>query len=896
MREKTPQEHSAAARQVELLAGALNGASSDGYWMNMAGRKPARIYPKGAALSPFNTLILALNADRNGYSTALYTTFTEARKRNESVLKEERSVPMNWYRWASYVNRHDEKNIISREAYLALPAERQELYKGVRQREIRSLFNVEQTTLPMADAGLFEKLRQEYGGITDRGHILAEERELHSSVNRFREAIAQNLAPVRKATVGEASYDSQKDAIYMPDQKHFDDYKDYVQELVRQAVSATGHRERLAREGMVMRGGHAPSEDALRYEQLVSEIASGVKMAEFGLPARLAPKSLPMVEYWTQELKENPCLIDAIEGDVNNALDVIRNAERGERLEFAHTRNRQQTDEWREHERPQVSATEALVFQDIIRQGGMAIDERNFPGGYAQKKEFMEKFDLSYYEGQVLVCLEQARFRQKDPELINIAYTQAALEATRIHRICTEMLPGERDGKASYTIADELQPVPNRKNKEMVVVLDKSTGIADVILPAGARSGGDVALPNGDKRNFWLTPDEVMIQEERKEAGATVINHNTPGMNKGKIEQALRTQGATYVRFFNRDGVLGYRPDDAYFAGKDVYAARLDGKELSVTSRFDVGEAVRRATEVQFDRIQMLKSDDNRWALFLKPVNEPSFSVYPDKEDVNRFFSTVRQEDRVAAGSVRNELAQKYYALASARPDLKADLFGQMPDGIDPLRIKRVNIFRNKEGNYLCAPVIDGLSKVEPREMTAQQWQRVWVAEDVAKYKTALAATLFADLLMQRAEEETTGRQHKEEAAAVHPDVAGNVPFLQGYEELKAKHPDATLLFRTNDRYETYKDDATRVASILGLTATEWKNKSGEPVTVASFPHEKLDAYLQKLVGSGCRVAVCDRLDEPRKLGRRGGGETVPGMSETDKPRQENETHNGIRR
>ena len=121
--------------------------------------------------------------------------------------------------------------------------------------------------------------------------------------------------------------------------------------------------------------------------------------------------------------------------------------------------------------------------------------------------------------------------------------------------------------------------------------------------------------------------------------------------------------------------------------------------------------------------------------MYLKPENEPSFSIRPDKNDINRFFSTVKQDDRVAAGAVRNELAQKYYALAQAEPNLKVDLFGAMPDGIDPLRIKRVNVFKSKDDKILCVPVIDGIDKVQPREVSKQQWQRMWVAEDVAQIK-----------------------------------------------------------------------------------------------------------------------------------------------------------------
>ncbi len=187
MKEKTPQEQTAAARQVELLSNALNGASTEGYWLNVSGRLSPRIYPKGAALSPFNSLTLMLDADSHGYSTALYTTFSEARKRGESVLKDERSVPMNWYRWDSYVNKHDERDIISRDDYRSLPPVQQEQYKAVRKREIHTLFNVEQTTLPHVDEKEFEKLRQQFGGRTDRGNILAEERQTRSAVNRFRD-------------------------------------------------------------------------------------------------------------------------------------------------------------------------------------------------------------------------------------------------------------------------------------------------------------------------------------------------------------------------------------------------------------------------------------------------------------------------------------------------------------------------------------------------------------------------------------------------------------------------------------------------------------------------------------------------------------------------------------
>ena len=112
---------------------------------------------------------------------------------------------------------------------------------------------------------------------------------------------------------------------------------------MRQVVTATGHQQRLAREGMVMENGSISSYDAVKYERLVTEMAAGVKMAELGLPARLSKESLAMTDYWQRELKENPCLIDALEADVNNALKVIHKAEQGEKVEYATMRRQRAT-------------------------------------------------------------------------------------------------------------------------------------------------------------------------------------------------------------------------------------------------------------------------------------------------------------------------------------------------------------------------------------------------------------------------------------------------------------------------------------------------------------------------------------------------------------------------
>ena len=111
-------------------------------------------------------------------------------------------------------------------------------------------------------------------------------------------------------------------------------------------------------------------------------------------------------------------------------------------------------------------------------------------------------------------------------------------------------------------------------------------------------------------------------------------------------------------------------------------------------------------------------------------------------------------------------------------------------------------------------------------------------------------------------------------------------PLMKQYFEIKAKHPDAILLFRVGDFYETFSDDAIAAAEILGITLTRRANGAAQFVELAGFPHHALDTYLPKLVRAGKRVAICDQLEDPKltkKLVKRGITELVtPGVSIND--------------
>ena len=632
MKEKSQFEKNAADKQVELLSEALNGAvSAGGHWLNATGKCYPKFYPAGVAVSPFNALFMALHSDKNGCKSNLFTLYSEAKARGESVKEHEKGVPFLFYNWNKYVNRNNPNEVISRDDYQKLSPEEKNRYKGVHNREIRTLFNIDQTLLPHVDRKAYDDALAKYGNSVEQGFGEKELRELRPKFNAFVQSISRDLAPVRTDGSGVAHYDSQKDAIYIPRQKDFAHYTDYAQETLRQIVSATGHQQRLAREGMVMKNGVPPTEDAVKQERLIAEIASGIKMLEMGLPARLSDESVKLVDYWNRELKENPCLIDAIESDVNNALEVIRKAERGERIEYATYRNHRQTEQMRER----------------------------------MPKHFF--------------------------------------------------------------VADEIKKHPDKENRTIVLVIDKQGKSADVILPAGA---------------------------------SLEVNNEIKGMSKQRIQSALEKSGIEKVRFYNPDGALGYRPDDRYFAEKQIEVARLKNWALETLSTIDAHPAVKQADKPWFEKIQMVQDDKNRWALFIKPEGKAGYSVYPEKDDLNRFFTTLKQSlDNI--DKVRGELARKYYALAENKPDLKVDLFHTADESIDLDRIQRVAVFKTKNGAILCAPTIDN-RKPQPRSVTPQQWQRMWIAEDRNSFKQHLAATLFADVLNKSQAQELTSSEKQE--------------------------------------------------------------------------------------------------------------------------------------
>src|SRR5918998_3012500 len=114
-----------------------------------------------------------------------------------------------------------------------------------------------------------------------------------------------------------------------------------------------------------------------------------------------------------------------------------------------------------------------------------------------------------------------------------------------------------------------------------------------------------------------------------------------------------------------------------------------------------------------------------------------------------------------------------------------------------------------------------------------------------------------------------------------------DTPMMQQHRAIKTKYPDALLLFRVGDFYETFGGDAVIASEVLGITLTKRNNGAAVSTDLAGFPHHALDTYLHKLVKAGYRVAVCDQLEDPKQakgVVKRGVTEMItPGVATNDK-------------
>ena len=342
MAEENINKKTGAERQAEVLVAALERANKNGGTLLNAGQKAMpQFYDKTLRITPVNALIMAMHSDNGEFKTNSYTMFNETHDRSEAVKKGQKGVPFVWQNLNQYVNKDNAEDKISRAEYNSLADAEKAKYKVNPREDVYTVFNIDQTTMSHVHKDEYAKQVEQFGA-----NRPTDEKLLRMDVNKFIQSMKDNLVPIRKDATGIAHYDSKKDTLHIPAQKDFPSYADYVQEVTRQIVHATGVPQRLGREGLSVDGVKAPSEVQQHMEMLVEELASAHRMLELGMTAKMRPQTVEQLPNIISELKADPTMAQKVLHDVNRTVGMIKKAENGEKIKLIEKPSEKRQQAW----------------------------------------------------------------------------------------------------------------------------------------------------------------------------------------------------------------------------------------------------------------------------------------------------------------------------------------------------------------------------------------------------------------------------------------------------------------------------------------------------------------------------------------------------------------------
>ena len=716
-KEKIP----AISLQSSLLVGALLAAKkNDGIWLNKDGKSVPVLHQSGApVVSAFNSLMMALHSDANGYKSNEYTTFNAAKGDGYYVKGGENGLPFNWYKWDKYVNRFNSNEIIDKSAYDALAPEEKELYKVQRIKEERSIFNIDQTTMP-------EVKKEDY------------------------DAILQS---------------QDKESVY----RGVTDAKDSAPDMLKQFLDLKAkHPDAL----LLFRCGdfyEIYKDDAEKASNILGiTLTKSIKTKdEQGAPLSMAGFPHHALDTYLPKLiraGERVAICDQI-GTTNDAnrrvaanniyakaeplVSALLKQENVVNLPFFDTGYDVKDDMLRLSDRRQLplgkEVSTALAYvNDSFRAAAAytGADSRlNRVSSNSMLPGDVEKYDrlVSELAAGVMMSREGLPATLSNESMLLIPYWERELKESpslmmtieRDVNNAVEVLEKIKSGETVdygairgekafdavrpklYTIANDLATIPDAVTKQVVVVKDQKNKSAAVILPAGA---------------------------------SLEVNNEITGLNKNRFLIALRKQGFENIQFFNAGGALGLNQSNDFFADKIVEVAKLKQYELNVVQNIDLTEEIERSLKVDLKQVQVTFDDNMHPVLFVKPVEGDSFTVYPEASDVKLFFDNVRSPE---FDTIRENLGQKYYGLVSRHPDLKVDiLMPKVSSDIDLNRISKVNITKDKykPDTTIIFATIDGQQQ-KPIELNKIEAQRYWLVDDKNLYKMLVAAQKFEEKL-----------------------------------------------------------------------------------------------------------------------------------------------------
>lgn len=721
---KDEDKPSKGVAHAAILLGALAAAkANDGVWLNKESKSNAEFIFSHTPVTAYNNIMMNLQSDQKGYRTNVFTSFNNAQKNGVAVKQGEKATPFNWTQW-DYQNLTDKNDIISNKEYEKLSDEEKKMYGKHASRLTQYIYNIDQTTYPAVGGDQFVTLLKEKG---------AQQESLKPSTSasflkQFDEIKAKHpdvIVIMRK----DDSYEIYKsDAKKAAEATHLPVTKQEIEGKKIDTVSFS-HTMLDVHLPNIIRAGHRVAVcDQLEDPKLVKSVPEGKAVLDRAYSTAKAVAKQEGIKYERvmviQDAKYDKT-DDKIE--VSGMIDKSVGSERLAALQKANDIYRAVVAATGTENRLDRSGRNSLLPEDDVKHeklvqelaAGVLMARQGLPATLSKESQKL----IPYWERELKENPKMVGVIERDVN--NAVETIDNLIANRKvdYKAIRGQLPPKMitDKAENYSLAADLAKLPSIDTKEVVVIRDRKANKVDVILPAGA---------------------------------SVEANNEVPGMRKDRISIALKKEGFNEVKFYNAGGSLGLNKPNTYFEGKDVSLNQLKQYQLVNHKTIEVAQQPKQENKVEIEHFRAIKDDYGRWAFYIKPKNEPQFSVYPPKEHMNKYFSVRNTPDEK---TTRAALANKWYEVAKQFPDVRVDIINPHPaKDIDMSRIVNPTITKSAQDPKvkLVFATIDGERHHAPVNET--QWQRMWLADNMAEYKKAVAAVVFEPVLRKGMESQQT--------------------------------------------------------------------------------------------------------------------------------------------
>lgn len=697
-----------------LLAALVSSKNNNGVWLNPGFRKDAQFLFGNSPITGYNALMMNLHSEQNGYRSSIYTQYNPAKDNGMPIKEGEKAFYLSWTNWR-YVKGAEDKQGISPKEYHALDSKEKKMYQPRSERKVMNVWNIDQTTFAGKDYDAYVKVIKENGDQVESLNNIKEENiaraysevvkkhpdfvvlQLEDDVFKAYKKGAEKISKVTGIPMTKVDYLGKKVNSVEISKDKLDGYLSKIVNSGNQVVICDKPEsprliKTLTKPEEVLQKANSLAKSVAKTEGLDYDREMVVRDAQY----------LPGEKKIVVSGMSDPGM-DARSSAIAKANDIYR-------VLAAMTGTSDRLDRGGH---VNLTPIDDVKYEKLVREltAGVFMARQGLPATFS--KESMEL--VPYWEREI----------KESPRMVSIIEKDVNNAVEVLDRLEKNIKPDYKKivgmkaekqmlNKSDYTIIKKINEFPNIDTKEIVVVKDTVNKKASVILPQGASLEKD---------------------------------NEVPGMRKDRIKNALSKEGFEVEKFYNAGGRLGLKQPNNYFADKEISVVRLHQYELISNEKVDLSD-LKKEVKFKIKDFQVLPDKDlGRYFFHIQAEGEKAFDIVPEKKYVNSFFKAIKSPDPEDKSKMIKALSEQFYKLGKAHPEMIVDLVSPRKVDVDMSRISSSHIYKSQEDpkiKYIKA-VIDGQEHV--KVIPADQYNKLFAAEDKPAYAKALAAVTFESLL-----------------------------------------------------------------------------------------------------------------------------------------------------